>query len=94
MRGYSADKAGLGRRLNRIEGQVRGLSAMVEDDRYCIDIVTQIRAAKAALAAVEAELLKAHIGHCITAAVESGDHGEAQAKLDELLSLLPRLTSA
>lgn len=90
MRGYTLDKDMLGKRLARIEGQVRGVATMVADDRYCIDIVTQLKATRAALAAVEAELLKAHVSHCITAAVASGDNTAAQEKLDELLRILPR----
>jgi DNA-binding FrmR family transcriptional regulator len=60
-------------RLNRIEGQVRGIARMVEDDRYCIDILTQVQALRAALAKVETELLKDHLGHCIEGAIVSGD---------------------
>jgi len=90
MRGYTVDKDVLGKRLARIEGQVRGVSAMVAEDRYCIDIVTQLKATRAALAAVETELLRAHVSHCITAAVTDGDKAAAQEKLDELLKILPR----
>jgi len=90
MRGYTVDKDKLGRRLARIEGQVRGVATMVADDRYCIDVVTQLKAVRAALAAVETQLLKAHVSHCITAAVVDGDKAAAQGMLDELLRLLPR----
>ena len=61
------------KRLSRIEGQVRGLSRMVEDDRYCIDIVTQIGAVRAALRRVEEELLRDHVAHCVEHAIKSGD---------------------
>lgn len=94
MHGYTTDKPGLGRRLKRIEGQVRGIAAMVDDDRYCIEIITQIRAARAALSAVEAELLKAHVSHCIMAAVAGGSRSDIEAKLDELIKLLPHITAA
>lgn len=90
MRGYTVNKDVLGKRLARIEGQVRGVATMVADDRYCIDIVTQLKATRAALSAVEAELLKAHVSHCVTAAVAGGDRAAAQEKLDELLRILPR----
>ncbi len=77
-------------RLKRVEGQVRGVARMIEDDRYCIDILTQIQAAKAALSRVEAELLKAHLGHCIESAIVSGDQAEQRRKAGELIALLER----
>lgn len=77
-------------RLNRIEGQVRGVARMVEEDRYCIDVLTQIQAARAALAKVESEMLKAHLGHCIESAIVSGDTGEQRKKASELIELLNR----
>ena len=64
------------KRLGRIEGQVRGLSKMVEDDRYCIDIVTQISAVRAALRRVEEEVLKDHVSHCVEHAISSGDKAD------------------
>jgi CsoR family transcriptional regulator, copper-sensing transcriptional repressor len=79
-------------RLNRIEGQVRGITRMVEDDRYCIDILTQIQAARAALARVESELLKNHLHHCIEGAIVSGNAGEQRKKASELIELLGRTT--
>jgi DNA-binding FrmR family transcriptional regulator len=84
------DKPNLLNRLNRIEGQVRGVARMVEDDRYCIDIVTQIHAVRAALARVESELLKTHLGHCIEGAIVSGDKAEQRQKAAELIQLLER----
>ncbi len=75
-------------RLNRVEGQVRGVARMVEEDRYCIDILTQLRALKAALARVETELLKTHLEHCIVGAMAGGDPAEQRRKADELISLL------
>jgi DNA-binding FrmR family transcriptional regulator len=77
-------------RLNRIEGQVRGVARMVEEDRYCIDVLTQIQAAKAALAKVESEMLKAHLSHCIESAIVSGDRDEQRKKASELIELLER----
>ncbi len=77
-------------RLNRIEGQVRGIVRMVEDDRYCIDVLTQLQAVRAALAKVETEMLKDHLGHCIEGAIFSGDKGEQRAKAAELVQLLER----
>jgi len=77
-------------RLNRIEGQVRGVARMVEEDRYCIDILTQMRALKAALAKVENELLKIHLEHCVVGAMSSGDPAEQRRKTDELIELLDR----
>ncbi|HEX6858926.1 MAG TPA: metal-sensitive transcriptional regulator [Caulobacteraceae bacterium] len=78
-------------RLNRIEGQVRGVARMVEEDRYCIDILTQIRALKAALAKVEGELLKGHLEHCVVGAMAGDDPAERRKKADELIELLGRV---
>ncbi len=77
-------------RLNRIEGQVRGIARMVEEDRYCIDVLTQLQAVRAALAKVETEMLKAHLGHCIEGAIVSGDKDEQRKKAAELVELLER----
>ena len=77
-------------RLGRIEGQVRGVARMVEDDRYCIDVMTQLRAVRAALSRVESELLKGHLDHCIEGAIVSGDAGEQRRKAAELIELLER----
>ena len=81
------------KRLRRIEGQVRGVAKMIEDDRYCIDVLTQISAIKAALTGVEREVLKAHAGHCVAGAVESGDPDEQRKKFDELVELVLRRPS-
>ncbi|MDO8408440.1 MAG: metal-sensitive transcriptional regulator [Phenylobacterium sp.] len=85
-------KSKLANRLNRIEGQVRGVSRMVEEDRYCIDILTQVQAVRAALARVETELLKDHLDHCIEGAIVSGDAEEQRRKASELIELLGRAT--
>jgi CsoR family transcriptional regulator, copper-sensing transcriptional repressor len=78
------------RRLNRIEGQVRGLARMVERDRYCIDIVTQIAAVRAALRRVEGEILEDHVGHCVEHAITSGNRREQRRKVNELIDVLAR----
>jgi DNA-binding FrmR family transcriptional regulator len=77
-------------RLSRIEGQVRGIARMVDGDRYCIDILTQLRAVRSALARVETELLKSHLDHCIESAIVSGDQAEQRRKATELIELLER----
>ena len=79
-------------RLSRIEGQVRGVTRMIEEGRYCIDVLTQIQALRAALAKVETELLKAHLGHCIEGAIVSGDKDQQRQKAAELIQLLERGT--
>lgn len=77
-------------RLNRIEGQVRGVARMVEEDRYCIDVLTQIRAVRAALDKVEQEVLSHHLEHCVTDAFAAGSEGERRTKVAELIKLLDR----
>jgi DNA-binding FrmR family transcriptional regulator len=83
-------KAGALKRLNRIEGQVRGLSRMVEGDRYCIDIVTQIAAVRAALRKVEEEVLRDHVAHCVDGAIASGNRAQQRRKIAELMDVLGR----
>ena len=78
------------KRLSRIEGQVRGLARMVEEDRYCIDIVTQISAVRAALRRVEEEVLREHISHCVEHAIVSGNAAEQRRKVAELMDVLSR----
>lgn len=77
-------------RLSRIEGQVRGIARMVENDRYCIDVLTQLRAVRAALAKVETQILRDHLGHCIEGAIISGDKAEQRKKAEELILLMER----
>ncbi|RVQ67148.1 transcriptional regulator [Croceicoccus ponticola] len=77
-------------RFKRIEGQVRGIAAMVADDRYCIDILTQMQAVKAALARAETEILRNHAACCIAEAIASGDESEQRAKFSELIDLFER----
>ncbi len=78
------------KRLSRIEGQVRGLARMVEQDRYCIEIVTQIAAVRAALRRVEEDVLRDHISHCVAHAMESGSAAEKNEKIAELMDVLAR----
>ena len=77
-------------RLNRIEGQVRGITKMVDEGRYCIDVLTQIQAVRAALARVETEMLKNHLHHCVEGAIVSGNANEQRKKAGELIELLGR----
>jgi DNA-binding FrmR family transcriptional regulator len=77
-------------RLKKIEGQVRGIARMVEEDRYCIDVVNQMMAARAALKSAEEELLKTHVGHCVENAIASGDTDDQRRKIAELMDILVR----
>jgi DNA-binding FrmR family transcriptional regulator len=79
-------------RLKRIEGQVGGLHRMVEDDRYCIDILTQINAVRAALHKVEAEILRSHVAHCVSGAFDSGDVERQRQRVEELVDTISRMT--
>jgi DNA-binding FrmR family transcriptional regulator len=84
------NKAALLNRLSRIEGQVRGISKMVDEGRYCIDVLTQVQAVRAALAKVETTMLRDHLGHCIESAISGGDINDQRAKAAELIQLLER----
>ena len=88
--GYAKNKTALVRRLHRIEGQVRGIERMVEDDRYCIDILTQIAAVNTALESLALKMLDEHVRHCVAGAVTSGDEAEAHVKTEELLEAVQR----
>ena len=88
--GYTEDKEALVRRLHRIEGQVRGIERMVEDDRYCIDILTQIAAVNTALESLAFKMLDDHVNHCVAGALASGDAAEAETKSKELLDAVHR----
>ena len=83
-------KSGCVKRLSRIEGQVRGLARMVEEDRYCIDVVTQIAAVRAALRKVEEEILRDHVAHCVEHAVNSGNKADQRRKIEELMAVVSR----
>jgi DNA-binding FrmR family transcriptional regulator len=93
IRGYAADKVAYQRRLKRIEGQVRGIARMVDDDAYCIDVLTQVSAATKALQAVALRLLDDHLGHCVRDAVQTGGD-EAEAKLREATDAIARLVKS
>jgi len=88
--GYHADKEALVKRLHRIEGQVRGIERMVEDDRYCIDILTQVSAVSTALEALAFRILDQHVNHCVAHALASGDETDAATKTRELLEAVQR----
>ncbi|WP_248959766.1 metal-sensitive transcriptional regulator [Sphaerisporangium perillae] len=90
MHGYSGDKQAYLTRLRRIEGQIRGLQRMVEEESYCIDILTQVSAATRALQAVALGLLEDHIGHCVTDAINAGGP-EAEEKVKEASAAIARL---
>jgi DNA-binding FrmR family transcriptional regulator len=83
--GYAKDKEALVKRLHRIEGQVRGVERMVDEDRYCIDILTQIAAVNTALESLAFKILDEHVRHCVAGALGSGDEDNAKAKTEELL---------
>ncbi|GAA3410049.1 MULTISPECIES: metal-sensitive transcriptional regulator [Streptosporangiaceae] len=90
MHGYSGDKQAYLTRLRRIEGQIRGLQRMVEEDAYCIDVLTQVSAATRALQAVALGLLEDHIGHCVADAISTGGP-EAEEKVKEASAAIARL---
>ena len=90
VHGYTKDKEALIKRLHRIEGQVRGVEKMVEDDRYCIDILTQIAAVNTALESLAFKILDEHVRHCVTGAIASGDEKAARIKTEELLEAVQR----
>ena len=83
-------KASCQKRLSRIEGQVRGLSKMLEEDLYCIDVVTQISEVRAALRRVEEDVLKDHVAHCVEHAISSGDKADQRRKIAELMAVIGR----
>lgn len=88
MPGYTKDKKRIQSRLRRIEGQVRGIQKMVDEDRYCIDVLTQVNATKAALESVALALLADHTEHCVTEAIQAGD---GRRKVRELNLAVERL---
>ena len=92
--GYAAEKKALLTRLRRIEGQVRGIERMVEDDRYCVDVITQISAVTTALESLAFRVLDAHVRHCVTDALASGDPETAAGKSEELLAAVHRFARA
>ncbi len=85
-------KTSVGKRLRRIEGQVRGVAGMVDDERYCVDILTQIAAIRAALQKVEEEVLRDHVSHCVADAFAGGNADEQRAKIAELVDTVGRMS--
>jgi DNA-binding FrmR family transcriptional regulator len=92
VHGYSDEKEALVKRLHRIEGQVRGIERMVEDERYCIDILTQISAVTTALESLAFRILDDHVNHCVAGALSSGDPEAAAEKTQELLAAVQRFS--
>jgi DNA-binding FrmR family transcriptional regulator len=88
--GYAEHKHALVKRLHRIEGQVRGIERMLEDDRYCIDVLTQLGAVSTALDSLAVSILDDHVRHCVADALASGDERDAREKTDELLAAVRR----
>ena len=89
---HEATKRSVAARLKRIEGQVGGVLRMVVDDRYCVDVLTQINAVRAALHKVEEQILRDHVSHCVADAFASGDPVEQQHKVEELVETIGRMT--
>ena len=85
-------KSSVLKRLRRIEGQVRGIAGMVEGDRYCVDVVTQISAVRAALQKAEEEILRDHLSHCVAGAFASGDVAEQRSKIEELVETIGHMS--
>jgi DNA-binding FrmR family transcriptional regulator len=92
--GYADDKPALIKRLHRIEGQVRGIERMLEEDRYCIDILTQLSAVTTALESLAFRILDDHVQRCVAGALASGDAAEAEKKSEELLAAVHRFARA
>ena len=89
---HRATKSDVLKRLKRIEGQVGGLLRMVEEDRYCVDVVTQINAVRAALHKAEEVILRDHVSHCVADAFASGEAGDQRHKIEELIATIGRMT--
>jgi DNA-binding FrmR family transcriptional regulator len=92
--GYAENKADLAKRLRRVEGQVRGIARMVDDDTYCIDVLTQVSAATKALQSVAVMLLDEHLRHCVADAVQSDDDTEAERIISEASRAIERLVKS
>jgi DNA-binding FrmR family transcriptional regulator len=86
-----ATKQSVSARLKRIEGQVRGIARMVDEDRYCVDVLTQVDAARAALLKVEEEILRDHVSHCVSHAFASGNTRDQREKIDELVGVMAKM---
>lgn len=94
MRGYEINKDDYLKRLSRIEGQVRGLQRMIDEDKYCIDVLTQVNAVTAALKGVAIGLLDEHVGHCVREAAESNDTKSVDEMINEATRAIERLVRA
>jgi DNA-binding FrmR family transcriptional regulator len=92
--GYTDDKAAILARLKRIEGQIRGLQRMVDDDTYCIDVLTQVSAATRALESVAVQLMDDHLRHCVTHAIQSDDAAETDRIITEATRAIERLVKS
>jgi DNA-binding FrmR family transcriptional regulator len=90
--GYVADKDAVVKRLHRIEGQVRGIERMVDEERYCIDVLTQIAAVSTALESLSVKLLEDHVRHCVAGALAAGDAETAERKSEDLLAAVQRFS--
>jgi DNA-binding FrmR family transcriptional regulator len=93
-RGYVDSKADYAKRLNRIEGQVRGIARMIDEDKYCIDVLTQVSASTKALQAVAISLLDEHVHHCVRNAVKDGDDAALDTMITEATQAIARLVKA
>jgi DNA-binding FrmR family transcriptional regulator len=93
-RGYTTNKANYAKRLNRIEGQVRGIARMIDEDTYCIDVLTQVSAATRALQAVAVNLLDEHVRHCVRDAIANGDEEHLETMIAEATKAVERLVKA
>ena len=91
--GYAPNKSTLVKRLHRIEGQVRGIERMVDEERYCIDVITQISAVTTALESLAFQILDDHVKHCVAGALEAGDAAVAAEKSEELLAAVQRFAT-
>jgi DNA-binding FrmR family transcriptional regulator len=89
---HGYDKHALKKRLHRIEGQVRGIERMVDEDRYCVDILTQVAAVRTALESLGLQILEDHVNHCVHDALAAGNASKAQEKTEDLLSAVQRFT--
>ena len=93
-RGYATQKDAYAKRLSRIEGQVRGIARMIDEDAYCIDVLTQVSAATKALQAVAVGLLEEHVRHCVRGAVDAGDEERLEVMVAEAAKAIERLVKA
>ncbi len=91
MKGHTTTHSENMARLSRIEGQIKGVKRMIEEGEYCIDIITQIQAARAALQSVNKTILEKHLKHCVAAALESKNEADVEAKLDEIMTVVKRM---